>query len=145
LIYVISFLLSCFQRTEISMPTHNEDPVAITLDKLIQCLESLPPKSRVKLSVSIDTVDPIKGIQASIGGKTIELIDLTSMGLAMHSSVVSGNVIWLEGFWGAALDLPSPSHGSSSHKFSVVSVGGQLEGPPFLRIVHQDNQQNCSE
>lgn len=145
MIYVISFLLGCHQRAELPMPINNEYSVDLTLDKLIQCLESLPPNSRVKMSVSIDIVDPIKGIEASIGGKTIELIDLTSMGLAMHSSVVSGNVIWLEGFWGAALDLPSPSLGSSSHTFSVVSVGGQLEEPPFLRIVHQDNQQNCSE
>jgi hypothetical protein len=67
-------------------------------------------------------------------------LDDTAMGVSLADKI-SGDcphdqacVIWVVGFWGATLEMPTlpglPSMGPPEHRFSVRGYAGKVEGEP---------------
>lgn len=144
ILFPILFPCISFQETRISPSLTGPEHCEGTAINLIELAKSLPKGASIRLPITIQQVNPLGGLTATLGEQPIELIDMTSMGLSAFDNVTDGQTIWMDGQWGALVELPE-LNGPQTSKYSVVAVGETVPANTPLIMIRLDGKLNCEK
>ena len=95
------------------------------------------------MPITITKVDPLVGVHAALGSYPISLVDMTSMGISGFANVLEGKTVWMDGQWGAMIELPNAR--TNSNVFGVSSVGETVGADVSLTMMRLDGELNCAK
>ena len=138
--------LSCisFEEDAISSSPKSQNTCQGTAQALIDIANALPKGASIRLPITIQKINPLGGLSAALGDQPLELFDMTSMGLSGFGQVKEGQTVWMDGQWGAIIELPT-SDDSKSKGFSVVAVGDIVPSNTPLTIIRLDGNLDCTK
>ena len=141
---LLFFMLSCtrLQEKTISKSASEEQRCQGTVQELMAIANALPNGAKIRLPIAIQQLNPLGGIQATIGSQSLQIHDMTSMGIPQVASFKAGQSLWMDGQWGAVIDLPIPDERPS---FSVTAVGEVVPPNTPLTLIRLDGPLSCTK
>ena len=143
ILFPILFPCISFQETRISPSLSGPEHCEGTAINLIEMAKSLPKGASIRLPITIQQMNPLGGLTATLGEQPIELIDMTSMGLSTFENVTDGQTVWMDGQWGTIIDQPD-LNGAQVSRFSVVAVGDTVPANTPLTLMRLNGKLNCA-
>lgn len=143
LLFSTPFSCISFQETAISSSEAISNRCEGTAQDLINIANALPKGTSIRLPITITKVDPLVGVHAALGSYPISLVDMTSMGISGFANVLEGKTVWMDGQWGAMIELPNAR--TNSNVFGVSSVGETVGADASLTMMRLDGELNCAK
>ena len=104
-----------------------------TSQEILSYLHHLPPNSRIRIALRVDSIGPLQNVVLSMGTQRVSYLDLTSMGLSLQSGVEQGAVLWFSGSW---TQEPTPLGGGKS--LTITAVYGPVRDGSCLQFFYEE-------